>query len=107
MSTEDTIEIERGTGNVYADLGFANAELLQVKASIAAEIIKTLDARKLTVTQAANLTGIDAGDYSRVRRARFERLSVDRLLRMTERLGRHSTIRFSAATKMTEASVHI
>jgi len=42
MSDHD-FEIECGTGSVYRDLGKNNPDLRQLKAQLAAEIIKRLD----------------------------------------------------------------
>jgi len=50
-------------------------------------IIKTLDRGELSVRKAQGLTGIDAGDFSRVRNADFRRISVERLMAMINRLG--------------------
>lgn len=94
---DEEFEIIHGSGNVFVDLGVPDAETLQVKAQIAAEIIRVLDRRVLGVREAAELTGIDASDFSRVRRSRLTRLSIDRLLRMAERLGRKPKISFAKA----------
>jgi predicted XRE-type DNA-binding protein len=91
----EAFAVERGSGNVFADLGLPDAETLQLKARIAAEIIKVLDKRRLGLKEAAELTGVDASDFSRVRRGKLTRLSVDRLLRMAERLGRRAKISFA------------
>ena len=93
----EAFAVERGSGNVFADLGLPDAEALQLKARIAAEIIKVLDKRRLGLKEAAELTGVDASDFSRVRRGKLTRLSVDRLLRMAERLGRRAKISFARA----------
>jgi predicted XRE-type DNA-binding protein len=93
----DAFAVERGSGNVFADLGLPDAQTLQLKARIAAEIIKVLDKRRLGLKEAAELTGVDASDFSRVRRGKLTRLSVDRLLRMAERLGRRAKISFARA----------
>jgi hypothetical protein len=39
------LEVLRGSDNVYRDLGRDNADVKQFKALLAAEIIKTLDAK--------------------------------------------------------------
>jgi len=39
------------------------------------------------VKKAQSLTGIDAGDFSRVRNADFRRISIDRLMAMINGLG--------------------
>jgi hypothetical protein len=41
----------------------------------------------LSVRKAQSLTGIDAGDFSRIRNADFRRMSVERLMTIINRLG--------------------
>ncbi|MFT4099509.1 MAG: helix-turn-helix transcriptional regulator [Burkholderiaceae bacterium] len=84
---DEPMELVRGSGNVYTDFGAANADARQLKAKLAAEIIKTLDEQRLTVRKAQALTGIDAGDFSRIRGAELGRFTVDRLLNIVNRLG--------------------
>ena len=45
----EKLELVRGSGNVFRDLGRENADIEQLKALLAAEIIKTLDRDELTV----------------------------------------------------------
>ena len=80
-------EIIRCSGNIYRDFNLPNADVRQLKAILAAAIIKTLDRRGLSVRIAQRLMGIDAGDFSRVRNADFRRISVERLMTMINRLG--------------------
>lgn len=51
-----------------------------MKALLAAEIIKTLDRRGLSVRAAQALTGVAAADFSRIRNATLGRFTIDRLL---------------------------
>jgi hypothetical protein len=44
------------SGNVFSDLGRPNAGIEQARAIIAAEIIRTLDARGLSTREAERLT---------------------------------------------------
>ena len=81
------LEVVRGSGNVYRDLDLPDADVRQLKAILAAEIIKRLDREHLSVRKAQDLTGMDAGDFSRVRNADFRRISVERLMAMLNRLG--------------------
>jgi len=83
----EELEMIRGSGNVYRDLDMPDADVRQLKTSLAAEIIKTLDQKGLSVRKAQSLTGIDAGDFSRVRNANFRRMSVERLMTIINRLG--------------------
>jgi predicted XRE-type DNA-binding protein len=77
----------RGKGNVYRDLGKENADLRQLKALLAAEIIKALDRDQLTVREAHARTGIAAADFSRIRNAALGRFTADRLMSIINRLG--------------------
>ncbi len=84
---KEQLELIRGSGNIYRDFNMADADVRQLKAILAAEIIKTLDKDVLSVRKAQSLTGIDAGDFSRVRNADFRRISVERLMAMINGLG--------------------
>src|SRR5437667_9126449 len=66
----EKLEVTRGSGNVFRDLGRKNAEAEQFKAILAAEIIKALDRQHLTVRAAHDRTGIAAADFSRQRESR-------------------------------------
>ena len=85
--TAEAFEVVRGSGNVFRDLGHENADGEQLKAILAAEIIKKLDREGLSVRQAQALSGIDAGDFSRIRNANLSRFIIDRLMLIVNRLG--------------------
>lgn len=90
--TEEKIEIVRGSGNVYADMGHPDADARQMKAFLAAEIIAVLDRRRLTVRAAAELTGVTPSDVSNIRNARLGKFTIDRLVRVLNRLDRRVTV---------------
>jgi predicted XRE-type DNA-binding protein len=81
------LEVVQGSGNVFRDLGHANADVAQFKAILAAEIIKALDREGLSVRAAQARTGITAADFSRIRNADLGRFTVDRLMSIINRLG--------------------
>jgi predicted XRE-type DNA-binding protein len=81
------IEVVRGTGNVFRDLGRENADVEQLKSLLAAEIIKALDREKLTVRAAHARTGFAAADFSRIRNADLARFTADRLMSILNQLG--------------------
>lgn len=93
MSEE--FELERGSGNVFRDLGHADADAEQLKAVLAAQVIKVLDARKLTVRKAEEVTGIAAADFSRIRRARLDRFTIDRLMSILGRFDQRVEVKVS------------
>jgi predicted XRE-type DNA-binding protein len=81
------LEVVRGSGNVFRDLGHKNADAEQFKAILAAEIIKALDRERLTLRAAHGRTGIAAADFSRIRNGDLGRFTVDRLMSILNRLG--------------------
>jgi predicted XRE-type DNA-binding protein len=85
--TNEPLEVIRGSGNVFRDLGQEDSDLKQLKALLAAEIIKALDRDSLTVRAAYARTGIAAADFSRIRNADLARFTVDRLVGIINRLG--------------------
>lgn len=87
--SDDGMEPIRGSGNVFRDLGYPDAELRQAKALLAAEIIKVLDVQGLSTRQAKARTGIAHAEFSRIRNVRLERFTFDRLLTVLDRLGQH------------------
>ena len=83
----EKLDVMRGSGNVFRDLGHENADAQQFKAILAAEIIKELDRDGLSVRAAHSRTGIAAADFSRIRNADLGRFTIDRLLSIINRLG--------------------
>jgi predicted XRE-type DNA-binding protein len=81
------LDVVRGSGNVFRDLGHQTADTEQFKAILAAEIIKALEREHLTVRAAHARTGIAAADFSRIRNADLSRFTVDRLISIINRLG--------------------
>lgn len=69
-----------GSGNVYRDLGYKNPEEWATKAALASKIYNIIEARNLTQKEAAKILGIDQPGVSDLRRGRFRRFSVARLL---------------------------
>lgn len=98
----ERLEVVRGSGNVFRDLGKDNADLKQFKALLATEIIKAIDRQHLSVRQAQVLTGTAAADFSRIRNADLGRFTVDRLMSIINRLGS----RVEVAVKVKRSSSH-
>lgn len=83
----DDMDIIRGSGNVFRDLGHPEADREQLRALLAAKIIGVLDDRKLTVRGAHDATGVAAADFSRIRHAKLGRFTIDRLMTILASLG--------------------
>jgi predicted XRE-type DNA-binding protein len=80
-------EVTRGSGNVYRDVKRPYADVEQLKAILAAEIIKRMDKDGLSTRAAHGKTGIAAADFSRIRNADLSRFTVDRLMAVINLLG--------------------
>ena len=65
------IPIEQGSGNVYADLGYADSEGMLVKARLAAKIAEIVHRRALTQTCAAEILGLTQPKVSAILKGGF------------------------------------
>ena len=88
MRKVDTLQVERGSGNVFADLAFPDAEEHFLKAELVHRIDEIIRRRKLTQVQAAKLLSLSQPDISRLLRGRFRDYSLERLLRFLMLLDR-------------------
>jgi predicted XRE-type DNA-binding protein len=103
---DEPFEVVRGSGNVFRDFGHPNADVEQIKAILAAEIIKMLDREGLTVRGAHARTGIAAADFSRIRNVDLDRFTVDRLMGIINRLGARVEVRIKVkAMRAVESGV--
>lgn len=84
--SDEKIEIIKGSGNVFKDLGHTNPDIELMKASLAAEIIRVLNERKLSVRKAGELAKVQYADISRVRNADLDKFTVDWLAKLLSRL---------------------
>jgi predicted XRE-type DNA-binding protein len=82
------IEVEQGSGNVYADLGMPNAEEMLVKARLAAKISEIIKHRHLTQIEAANIVGLPQPKLSGMLRGQFRGISESKMLDCLNKLGR-------------------
>jgi predicted XRE-type DNA-binding protein len=85
---EDRDAISEGSGNVFADLGFADAEEMLAKAELARRIAEIIAERKLTQTRAGAVLGVDQPKVSALLRGKLDGFSLDRLFRFLNALGR-------------------
>jgi predicted XRE-type DNA-binding protein len=93
------IEIEEGSGNVFADVGLPNPEERLAKADLAIRIAETIRARRLTQTRAAHILKIDQPKISRLLRGQLSGFSTERLMHFLTLLGRDVEITVKAAPR--------
>ncbi len=80
-SAEGNGKIVRSSGNVFADLGFADAGERQTKVRLAVAINAVLQRRGLSQGKAAELLSINQPKVSSLSKYRLEGFSVERLMR--------------------------
>jgi len=100
----DELETVRGSGNVFADLGLADADVEQTKALLATEIIRVLDDDGLSVRAAGRRSGVPYTDFSRIRNVDLDRFTIDRLMKILGRLDRRVDVRLSVHPRPPEAA---
>lgn len=83
----DGIEVQRSSGNVYADLGLADAEKLKIKTGLVIEIRKAIRHLGLTQQAAASRMRISQPKVSDMMRGDFSNLSEHKLMDCLNRLG--------------------
>ncbi len=85
--TDDLSEVVSGSGNVFRDFSYPDADVRQAKALMGTQIMKIIDAEGLSTREAEARTGVSHSDFSRVRQAKFSRFTIDRLMTILSRLG--------------------
>ena len=83
-----TSAIVRGSGNVFADLDFPDAEERQTKLRLAYALNTVIDAQRLTQDEAAKRLGLNQPKVSALRNYKLEGFSVERLMTLLNALDR-------------------
>ena len=81
------VEVQRSSGNVFADLGLPEAENLKIKTGLVVEIRKAMRALGLTQQAAAKRMGISQAKVSGMMQGDFTNLSERKLMDCLNRLG--------------------
>jgi predicted XRE-type DNA-binding protein len=88
----DDSTVTVGSGNVYADLGFRDADEMLAKAQLVDAIRTVIGERHLTQQGAAALVGLTQPKISALLAGDTKGFSCDRLMRILRRLGHNITI---------------
>jgi predicted XRE-type DNA-binding protein len=92
MAEQDELDLVHGSGNVFRDFADPDADVKQTKGILAAKIIGILDDRNLSTRKAQALTGIDQAEFVRIRNAKLDRFTIDRLMTIINKLDHHVDI---------------
>ena len=93
--TDDDFELVHGSGNVFRDFGYPDADVQQTKALLAARIIGILDDEGLSTRKAEKRTGVSHADFTRIRNAQLGRFTIDRLMTVLNKLGQQVEVQIS------------
>lgn len=96
--------IERGSGNVFADIGFKDSDEMLTKAHLTHQIYKIVSKRGLKQKEAADILGLKQPDVSALMNGKFLDFSVDRLLQLLVRLNQEVEIVIRPAPKGKESA---
>lgn len=108
MKRKAKIQIRESSGNIFADLGFPNAEREQLKAHLTLRIYRLIKQRGLTQAQAGEILGIKQPHVSSLMRGQSGAFSVERLMDFLTALGQDVEITVRPAGKVHgEVLVHV
>ena len=85
---QEFVPVVRGTRNVFADLGFADAEERQTKLRLAHAINQIIEQKNLTQASAAALLKVNQPKVSALLRYKLDGFSVERLMTFLTALDR-------------------
>ena len=85
MKNNDIL-IEEGSGNIFADLGYASAEEALLKSNLAQAIVEVIDQQKLSEVDAFTRLGINALMLSKLKRGQLRELETGELFRFVDLL---------------------
>jgi predicted XRE-type DNA-binding protein len=103
-STARSERVEPSSVNVFADLGFQDAEERLLKAKLATKIAQLIERKGWTQAQTAERTALDQPKVSRLLRGQLSGFSADRLFAVLNRLGHSVEVRISAKERAPEKS---
>lgn len=86
--TNRSIEIQESSGNVYADLGYPDAEKMLIKAKLVRKISEIIRSKGLTQVETARILGLTQPKVSALLRGQFRGVSERKLIDCLTSLGR-------------------
>ncbi|MCH8269009.1 MAG: XRE family transcriptional regulator [Acidobacteria bacterium] len=99
MKRKTRIPVKESTGNIFADLGFANPEREQLKARLTVQIYRLVKQRGLTQAEAGEILGIKQPHVSSLMRGQSGAFSVERLMDFLTALGQDVEITVRPTSK--------
>jgi predicted XRE-type DNA-binding protein len=95
----DEVEVEMSSGNIFADLGLADADKLKIKSGLVIEITKAVRNLGLSQEEAGRRMGLPQPKLSSLFRGDFSNVSERKLMDCLNRLGYDIEIKVKPSTK--------
>lgn len=99
---EIEIEVEMGSGNVFADLALPDPEERQFKSMLAMQIRDVIEHKGMNQEEAAQTIGIASDEMNSLQRGRLSDFSMGRLIKCLNRLGSDVEVRIAAREQYPE-----
>ena len=95
----ERLKITRGSGNVFADIGFSSdeAQNLQLRSDLMSRIERFVKRSGMTQTEAARALGVTQPRLNDLLRGRIDKFSLDALVNMLGRAGMRVELRVKKA----------
>lgn len=98
MTEDEDFRIERGSGNIFIDLGFDEAEaiMLNARADVLLQLVMFLQEQGWTQAEMARRMGASQARVSRLIHKKLDEFSFDMPLTLSVRAGLHPEVRLAA-----------
>ena len=93
------IDHEPSSGNVFADIGLKNPDVVLAKAEIARQVNRAIVEKGLTQSAAAAILGIDQPRVSALAKGRLSLFSLEKLMGFSSKLGSQVEIRIGPSAR--------
>ncbi len=94
MAEQDELDVVHGSGNVFRDFGDPDADVKQTKG--------ILDESNLSTRKAQASTGIDQAEFVRIRNAKMDRFTIERLMTVINKLDHHVDVQVEVHPAMAQ-----
>jgi predicted XRE-type DNA-binding protein len=101
------IDHEPSSGNIFADIGLRNPEVVLAKAEIARQVNRTIGEKGLTQSEAAAILGIDQPRVSALAKGRLSLFSLEKLMGFSSKLGSQVEIRIGLPARRNPARLRV
>src|SRR5229473_8393461 len=101
------IDHEPSSGNVFADIGLQNPDVVLAKAEIARQVNRTNADKRLTQSEAAAILGIDQPRVSALAKGRLSLFSLEKLMGFSSKLGSQVEIRIGLPTQRQATRIRV